>query len=289
MRPTQSLRPHALNKLLYGEAKDNSQFEAIKHSMREHGFDRDKPLLVTKDWDIVSGATRWAAAKAVKIEECPTVLFEGSPWEIEAKLISENGYRTKTKLVEAREQRRMLEIEEIRGRERRAEGGDDRPSRSTDRVGKAFGVSGQTVGRNVKILDALDAARGKGNHKKADRMEELFNAGKTVAALDLIKAKKKEKRQREPEKPRTVNDHNSKAYSEFAEACAKVKYAAELPLLEGNLDRMREIFLKTRERMAAVEKAALAAADSDGDRRAQEAEENAREAEELAAEEDAGR
>jgi len=189
------LRPHPLNKELYGPPKSNEAYDAIYFSMKRAGFDERHPLLITRDGRIISGVTRWAAARAAKIEDVPCEIFEPqseetAELEIEVKIILENGYRVKTRLIVAREQQKLVEVEKVLARQRMARGRDDDdkgPSKSTERVALTFKTSNQTVRRNLQVLAGIDAARERGDEPMARRLTELLEHGKPGKALDLIR------------------------------------------------------------------------------------------------------
>jgi ParB-like chromosome segregation protein Spo0J len=245
MRSVADLRPHPLNKELYGPPTANSAYKDLKVAMGKDGFDERHPLLITADERILRGVTRWAAAKAAGLTEVPCEVFlpsseETAELEIERALVAENRYRVKTQVMLAREQRKLLEVETVLARRRMGSGGDDGPSKSTDRVGKVFGESGKTVQRRIKILEAIEKAEGAGEHRKAERLTELLDGGKTVQALEVISPKEKKQPIRKVDVPKTIHAHITAAYSENYEGCCKARCEAEIDLLEENLERMRQ-------------------------------------------------
>jgi hypothetical protein len=260
------LRPHPLNKELYGLPTDNEAYVNVQFSMSRGGFDERHPLLVTKDGRIVSGVTRWTAAKSLKLESVPCETFvpvdeESAELEIEAKLIMENGYRTKTRLMVAREQQKLVELEKVLARKRMAYGrdGEDGPSKSTERAAIAFKTSGATVQRNLKVLAGIDAAKERGDERMAARLIDLLEHGKPGKALELIVAGNGKSKQKAPKKvdvPRTILDHATMAHSEFYEACAKSEIEEALRVLEQYLDNMHKALETAREKL--TQKAARA-------------------------------
>jgi ParB-like chromosome segregation protein Spo0J len=255
------LRPHPLNKELYGPPKDNEAYENVRFSMKRGGYDERYPLLITQDLRIIGGVTRWAAAKSLKLERVPCEVFvppneETAELEIEAKLITENGYRVKTRLMVAREQQKLVELQKVLARKRMAWGrddDDDGPSKATERAAIAFKTSGATVQRNLRVLDGIDAAQERGDERMAARLIDLLERGKPGKALDLIATGKGEGKPKAPAKvdvPRTIHDHATMAHSEFYEACAKSSIEEELRVLEQYLDNMRKALQTARERLA---------------------------------------
>jgi hypothetical protein len=62
-----------------------------------------------------------------------------------------------------------------------------------------------------------------------------------VRALAVVKGETgKPKPVKKVEVPRTLNDHATKAYSEFFEACTKVTMPGELETLDATLGRMAD-------------------------------------------------
>jgi hypothetical protein len=241
------LRPHPLNRELYGPPSANTAYHDIKADMKRRGFDESQPLLITSDNRIIRGSTRHAAARANGLERIPCEVFvpadaNQAELEIERELVRGNAYRTKTETMKAREQRKLLEIEKAlaRGRMGQGKGDDDGPSKSTDRVGKLFGESGKTVQRRLKILDAIETAEQDGDVRKATRLGELLDARQTTKALDLIapKGKATRARPRKVEVPPTFLANMNRAYSEFFDGCCKAIALAELDVAEATLTRM---------------------------------------------------
>jgi hypothetical protein len=255
MKCPEDLRPHALNKELYGPPTANSVYKDIKVTMGRGGYDERHPLLITEDGRILWGVTRWAVAKSLGLKEVPCIVFRPTnpataELEAEAEIIRGNIYRNKSQLMIAREQRKLREVESDLARQRMSAGSDGGPSKSTDRVGKIFGESGKTVERRLKVLEAIEEAEAEHDSKGAKRLTDLLEGKKLVKALDVIKGESgKPKPVKKVETPRTLNDHASRAYSEFDEACGKVIVAAELEILEATLQRMRDASEAARQRL----------------------------------------
>jgi hypothetical protein len=238
------LRPHPLNKELYGPPTANSAYKDIKGNMAR-GFDERHPLLITEDRRILWGVTRWHAAKALGLESVPCEVFvpsspEAAELEYEQKIIEGNIYRIKTKRMLACEQRKLMELEKGLGRLRMAHGTDGGPSKSADRVGAVYKVSGKTVTRRIKVLEAIEEAEAKGDHKKVERLADLLERDQVVKALETIKGKAAVKKTPTVEVPPTLLAHSNKAYSENFEACHKAQVPAEVQLLQANMERMRQ-------------------------------------------------
>jgi hypothetical protein len=248
------LRPHAINQLLYGPPSANSARADIRLSMKQRGFDDTYPLVITPDGRILSGVTRHDVAKELRLKEVPCVVFtpvsDNPEAEFEQQVILGNIGRRKTPVMVAREQRKALELEKTLAKARMGAGSDGGPSKSTDRVGKVFNVSGKTVARQIKVLNAIEKAEADGDSKKAARLTELLNAGKVVQAQAVIAGKQAAaKKPPKVEVKRSFGSHKETAYGEFFEACAKAKTPAEFDLLEGDLSRMHDDLRAARARL----------------------------------------
>jgi hypothetical protein len=256
-RDPADLRPHPLNKELYGPPTANSAYKDLKASMARGGFDDRHPLLVTADNRIIWGVTRWAVAKSLGLPAVPCFVFvppepATAELEIERQLVEGNRYRVKTEVMLAREQRKLLEVESALARRRMGDGSDGGPSKATDRVGKTFGESGKTVQRRIKVLEAIEQADAGGDKKKSERLTELLNGGKTVQALATISPKKKSgSRPVKVDVPRTLHDHATRAYSENYEACCKAQCEGEIEVLVNNVERMLHDILTAWGRLGA--------------------------------------
>jgi hypothetical protein len=257
---TAELRPHALHKQLYGPPTANPVYKEIKADMERRGFDERWPLLVTEDRRILWGATRWAAAKAAGRDQVPCTVFrpkspDTAEAEYEEEILRGNVYRKKTELTLARELRKRMEVETKLAKARQGRQGDEDeggPSKSVDRVGKIYKISGKSVVRRLKVLDAIEAAEKVRDGKKAERLTDLLERGKVVQALDLIRGKPAAARKApKVEVPRTPADHSAAGYSEFFEAFSKAFSKAELDLAADNYARAGEALAWARNRMRA--------------------------------------
>jgi len=103
------------------------------------------------------------------------------------------------------------------------------------------------------VLAGIDEAQAAGDHKKAERLIDLLERGKTGKARGLLDGKEKAKKPPKVEVPRTLNDYSTKAYSEFYEACATAQYPAEIEQLEAALARMADALATARLRLAGPE------------------------------------
>jgi hypothetical protein len=252
------LRPHPENKDLYDRPTANSEYKRMWDDMKQNGFSDLQPLIVTADRRVIGGCTRWAIARGLKVETVPCIVFtpqsadpEEAEEEIVRELIRDNQGRRKSERTVAKELRRLVKIESVLARKRMAHGAGGEPGKAVEKVGKERNLSGSSVQKRIKVLNAIEAAEDRGDTKKANRLEDLLNARKIDTAINVIKGKPAAPKPAKVEVPDTFNSRYQKAYSEFFEACCKVMVPGELDQLRGLLARMAEEVEKVERRLNA--------------------------------------
>jgi hypothetical protein len=252
-KAVEELRPYSRNRELYGRPTDNSAYKDILYNMKKNGFDERYPLLITADGRILGGVTRHHAASKAGVEKVPCIIFQPSAdlpeLECDAELLRDNTYRSKTQVMLAREQRLALEVEKGLARARMGAGSDGGPSKSTDRVGKMFNVSGKTVARRIKVLEAIEQAEADGDSQKAKRLTELLEANKVMKARDVIAGKPAAKKPSKVERKQSLLECSNLAVGEFYEACARVAIAEEVKILERALEQMHDSLRTARAKL----------------------------------------
>jgi len=209
-RRTTDLKPHPMNRKLYGEEVLPPEFVA---SIRENGI--LVPLAVKDDGTIISGHRRWQAALALKMECVPVqvVRYADDLDEREA-IIEFNRQREKTfsqKMAEAEE---LEAVERERARRRQLsqlKRGDREPVKETlperekgqtrDKVAAAVGLgSGRTYDKAAKVWEAAK----EGNEVALELVEKLdkgevsiHKAYKDIRRQELRKEKQEELQTRE--------------------------------------------------------------------------------------------
>lgn len=153
-----------------------------------------EPLIITLNNVILSGHRRWLAAKKLGLGSVPVriALVNDDLDEVDV-LISCNDQRVKTFSEKAAEMAEMKKIEEERARRRQVEGkrldlGENFPEggigRSSDIVGKKYGVSGKQVDKIVTIHEKAKD----GDEQARGLMKELDAGKKSVnSAYQAIK------------------------------------------------------------------------------------------------------
>jgi len=205
-RRTTDLKPHPMNRKLYGEEVLPPEFVA---SIRENGI--LVPLAVKEDGTIISGHRRWQVALALKMEHVPVqvVRYADDLDEREA-IIEFNRQREKTfsqKMAEAEE---LEAVERERARRRQAHGrtapgknasgnisGSDK-GETRDKVAAAVGLgSGRTYDKAAKVWEAA-----KKGDETAKKLVEELDAGKTTihaAYKAVVKENEKQERKQAAE------------------------------------------------------------------------------------------
>ncbi len=201
-RRTTDLKPHPMNRKLYGEEVLPPEFVA---SIRENGI--LVPLAVKDDGTIISGHRRWQAALALKMEYVPVqvVRYADDLDEREA-IIEFNRQREKTfsqKMAEAEE---LEAVERERAERRRLSNlkrGEEKPEvemlppreygKTRDKVAAAVGLgSGRTYETAKKVWEAAK----KGDETAKKLVEELDSGRTTVHAAYKAVVKEDEKQER---------------------------------------------------------------------------------------------
>jgi ParB-like chromosome segregation protein Spo0J len=173
------------------------------------------PLVVLPDGRIVSGHRRWGAARAEGLVAVPTKPYAGDPadeWEIKAAILEHNRQREKTPDQRLREVTAMLEIEQERGRRKKAaagasaapgrpaekDGAQNAPSfsangrapKSSAIVGDLVGMSARQVEMAAAVVKTIDDMVTDGDYKGAEDVRQTLNkAGIGPAYKEVRKAR----------------------------------------------------------------------------------------------------
>jgi ParB family chromosome partitioning protein len=162
--PINKLKPHPQNGLIYGDSFDDDLFQSIK----KNGV--TSPIMITKDFTIISGHRRWNVCKALKVKNVPVQeIDETDSDKLVELLIASNVQREKSKEQKLREGEVLREIEDKRATERQKETqfgatvavnlpppskGDAR-----DIVATKIGMSGKTLDKGLAVLKAIDVLK----------------------------------------------------------------------------------------------------------------------------------
>jgi ParB-like chromosome segregation protein Spo0J len=155
--PVDELKPHPLNKAIYGSDLD----DAFVQEIAKNGV--YQPLLITKDKTIIAGHRRHAAAKQGGLSAVPTLVFHSDDeLDIKAALVEANKQRAKTNEQIGREFNVLKEVEEARAKKRMEAGqavaqGDKGKARDkvAAKIGDISGFSAERAGAVVKVIEKL--------------------------------------------------------------------------------------------------------------------------------------
>lgn len=176
--PPEDLKPHPINRKIYGDKVDKEFVESCKTGLVE-------PIVATSDLTIISGHRRASAATLLEWDLIPTVIREDlkDSLDIEEALILANRQREKTTEQKAREYSRLKEIAEARthhgGRGNKKETSCCSNTTFTDRsdtkAAKAAGLGRSTAILAEKVVEKIDQAEADGNTDTAERLRNDLN------------------------------------------------------------------------------------------------------------------
>ena len=176
--PPEDLKPHPVNRKIYGDKVDKEFVESCKTGLVE-------PIVATSDLTIISGHRRASAANLLEWDLIPTVIREDlkDPLDIEEALILANRQREKTTEQKAREYTRLKEIAEARthhgGRGNKKETSCCSNTTFTDRsdtkAAKAAGLGRSTAILAEKVVEKIDQAEADGKVDTAERLRSDLN------------------------------------------------------------------------------------------------------------------
>lgn len=157
------LKEHKVNRLLYGDGEVRDLIESIE----DVGL--LQPITVTQDNIILSGHRRVKAVRQLGWDMIDAEVVDNIPAEADQieRLIASNVYREKTNEMKMREAKALADA---RPKGVRGQGA------TRELVGKAVGISGRSVDRGIKVIDAVDKLRENGDTKKADELVKKMNS-----------------------------------------------------------------------------------------------------------------
>ncbi len=184
------LTPHPLNIKIYGEHEDVSSLaKSIEISKWV------KPLVVTKDYVIVSGHRRWKALQQLRWLTAPVEIqeFTDEVAILEALLL-ENVTREKTLEMRIREGMAWETVEAEKAASRKGTRTDlgnmvenfppcsprTKFGKSRDAIGSNIGLSGKSYSKGRKVVDLMDSEDHEGNLSSASTLRTAL--GKSIDA-----------------------------------------------------------------------------------------------------------
>lgn len=191
------LKPHPLNKKIYGE----EDIQELADKIRESSF--IKPLVISQENVIISGHRRHSACLLLEIKEVPyeRVNFNNIDEELE-RLLLENETREKTTYQKGQEAKLWEELEQKKANIRKisAQNNDmaqavreknptQEQGRVRDIIAEKIGIgSGKTYEKAKFVVSEIDNLKEAGNEKDAEFLINVLN-NSVSRAKDIIKSK----------------------------------------------------------------------------------------------------
>ena len=162
-----ALKEHPLNKEIYGD-DDIAQLNDLVQKIKESGW--IKPIIIKRNYEILSGNRRWKAAKILGLTEIDAEYFLGDPDKELELLLNENFYREKSMSQKCKEGLLYLEIETKKAEERKKIAGIQNLVHSSvvetfppleeagkvrDIIGEKIGISGKSFDKAVRVLNRI--------------------------------------------------------------------------------------------------------------------------------------
>ena len=191
--PPADLKPHPINKEIYGDEVDQEFIDSVSSGLVE-------PIVATSEMTIISGHRRAMAATELDWELIPTVVRDDlvDPLDVEEALILANRQREKTNEQKAREYKRLKEIEAARahkgGRGNKKTLDSSSPTfsdRGDVKAAAAAGLGRTTAQKAEKVIAAIDKAKSDGDEGKAEKLTEQLNANVAKAHRNVTTTPKK--------------------------------------------------------------------------------------------------
>jgi protein gp37 len=182
-----ALRPHPMNKDIYGDGTDDKFVESV----RQVGV--LTPLTIAFDARIISGHRRWEAAKRAGLLDVPAVRYASEDEDdiLVALIESNRRDRERTSAQKAKEYRHLKRIYEKRsgqggGRpaKKTAEtSGKDLPevsrpkpaAKPTERAARDVGMSRPTADKALAVVEVAEQLTAQGKPEEAKRVEDALN------------------------------------------------------------------------------------------------------------------
>jgi hypothetical protein len=149
------LQSHPLNKMIYGHEDNTELLEKIKSS----GW--IKPILITRNFTIISGHRRVEVCKLLGITEIECeILDEDDPLKLMEIMLAENAYRVKTNIQLLRESKIYFDIEKKKAYQREIAGVKPEANlphgRTTEIVAEKIGMSESSFKKGQKVISKIE-------------------------------------------------------------------------------------------------------------------------------------
>lgn len=185
--PIDEIKEHPLNEQIYGDCADDELIESI----RKNGV--LTPLLVSRDYLLLSGHRRLDAARKAGLEEVPVVFSEAASSVQDEILIEANLQRQKNNEQIGREFILMEEIESQKAAERRRNGanGEIVIGAARDLAAKKLGIGPQKAAQLKRVVEVLDQykewkKRYPNSKEDENKLREILNSQSANAACAYL-------------------------------------------------------------------------------------------------------
>jgi hypothetical protein len=150
------LKEHPLNQEIYGD--DEKQLNELTERIKVSGW--IKPILVSKDYLIISGHQRVRAAKVLGYTEIDYEFMVGGEDKQLELLLNENAFREKTTLQKTKEGEHYHEIESRKAYERQIAGVElgvsETQGRTNEIVAGKIGMSESSYKKSRKVIQKIE-------------------------------------------------------------------------------------------------------------------------------------
>jgi len=223
--PLDDLQEHPLNSEIYG---DEAAQDDLVESIAETGI--VSPLIAnSQNGRIVSGNTRFRAARQIGLETVPVVYKSLSEADEHLHVVTGNVARSKTNLQRVREYQILLAGFKKQAKEGGAKSKAGKAgAKSRQKAADIVGESPATLQKGVAVVKAIETLHKNGDDSGAKRLAEILNrrrgfdpAEQEAIKMGLIAAPKKKAKSTEPDKAEpTCTNTTSDQQSDGSEASA---------------------------------------------------------------------
>lgn len=227
--PLDDLQEHPLNSEIYG---DEAPQDDLVESINETGI--VSPLIAnSQNGRIVSGNTRFRAARQIGLETVPVVYKSLSEADEHLHVVTGNVARSKTNLQRVREYQILLAGFKKQAKEGGAESKAGKAgAKSRQKAADIVGESPATLQKGVAVVKAIETLHKNGDDSGAKRLAEILNrrrgfdpAEKEAIKMGVIAASKKKATSAESDKAESAST-NTKS-DEQPDICKAVAAAVE--------------------------------------------------------------
>jgi ParB-like chromosome segregation protein Spo0J len=188
------LKPHPENARLYGAT--SRSLGDLEESVRAVGV--LEPLLITGDNLVIAGHRRLEAATRAGLDKVPVVVYDGDELQVLKMLIHSNKQRVKSRSVIKREVKALMDVVRELAKRRQEESvarasqaaaaarrgeatvvagvpPQSNVGKSRSKVGKALGISGNTVDKYAALANVTEQLEADGKMEDAQKIDDVLD------------------------------------------------------------------------------------------------------------------